>query len=182
MCIADGEGRWIRVTDVFCERLGYEREDPLRTTFLAITHPEDRAADRQRQPLEFMAEVIDITERRQRVAGQAQVQPPTPLSRTATAGAAATMATSAPPTATTTELAIQRTTCRSAPTPGWPPSTSWRSTAPRSRPSPAATAHWICCAHVVRSSPWPWRLVAERMSHRTGLEYHRLAATDSALG
>jgi PAS domain S-box-containing protein len=42
IAIADVQGRFIDVNPVLLEMLGYTREEALRTTFLGITHPEDR--------------------------------------------------------------------------------------------------------------------------------------------
>jgi PAS domain S-box-containing protein len=39
------DGRWLRVNDRLCEIVGYSREEMLQTTFQALTHPDDLAAN-----------------------------------------------------------------------------------------------------------------------------------------
>ena len=41
----DGEGRYLRVNQKYCEIVGYSREELLVTTFRDITHPDDLAAE-----------------------------------------------------------------------------------------------------------------------------------------
>ncbi|MFT3926628.1 MAG: PAS domain S-box protein [Myxococcales bacterium] len=43
-----GSGRFLRANPVFCRMLGYAEQELLERTFVEVTHPEDRSADRTR--------------------------------------------------------------------------------------------------------------------------------------
>jgi PAS domain S-box-containing protein len=43
--VADCQGRWIEISPLFCELVGYSREELSRLGFADITHPEDLAAN-----------------------------------------------------------------------------------------------------------------------------------------
>jgi two-component system, cell cycle sensor histidine kinase and response regulator CckA len=45
MALVDPTGRWLRVNRVLCEIVGYSEAELLATSFQAITHPDDVAAD-----------------------------------------------------------------------------------------------------------------------------------------
>lgn len=45
MALISVEGQWLRVNDSFCEMLGYRSAELLKTSFTALTHQEDLAAE-----------------------------------------------------------------------------------------------------------------------------------------
>lgn len=45
MAIVSPSGRWLEVNQALCQIVGYSRDELVATTFQAITHPEDLAAD-----------------------------------------------------------------------------------------------------------------------------------------
>jgi PAS domain S-box-containing protein len=46
MALTATDGRYLRVNHALCQMVGYSEEELLATTYMAITHPEDRSANR----------------------------------------------------------------------------------------------------------------------------------------
>ncbi|MCW2990949.1 MAG: hypothetical protein JWM73_1543 [Solirubrobacterales bacterium] len=47
MSVVSPTGEWMRINDEFCRMLGYERDELLTVKCIALTHPDEHAADRE---------------------------------------------------------------------------------------------------------------------------------------
>jgi PAS domain S-box-containing protein len=57
MLLCDSKGQFLKVNRAFCEIVGYSEEDLLKTTFQAITHPDDVKKDMEQARRLFAGEI-----------------------------------------------------------------------------------------------------------------------------
>jgi PAS domain S-box-containing protein len=61
MAMVSKDGAWLKINSVLCEIVGYSEEELLKTTFQAITHPDDLDADLKEMSRVLAGEIIGYT-------------------------------------------------------------------------------------------------------------------------